>query len=274
MKQTKLCRHKRLLLALASAALLTPFGHALAQTLTPQLGDLILGFRGTDSPGQTLNLEVDLGNMSNFYGATPGSAIPLPALAIQDLVDTYGSSWYTRTDMVWGAVSSTGRISGMSDGHAPVDTLWATDPDGQPAWNRGSRFAQADASAIIEGLYSTGGGGLSGASSTANSSQAAVVDATSPGSWSYQDLKTAGESFGYFNPSVDNVVSNIAVSGQSVLELYELQPGSGAGADLGELILTQDGLSFQAIPEPSAGALVALGIGSALLLRRRKAVQA
>jgi len=30
-----------------------------------------------------------------------------------------------RTDLFWGAVSTTGRAAGTADGHAPVGTLWA-----------------------------------------------------------------------------------------------------------------------------------------------------
>ena len=274
MKQTKRGHRKMVLLAVASMAVLMPSVRGVAQTLTPNYGDLILGFRATGAPGETLNLEVDLGNMSNFYGAAVGSTIPLPALSMQDLSDVYGANWYTRTDLVWGAVATTGRASGTSDGHATVDTLWATTADGLPAWNRGSSFAQATASANIEPMFVGGSAGtLLGANSTTNSSKAAVINATGPGSWTYQDSKTAGESFGYFNPSVDGS-ANVA-GGQAVLALYELQPGTGAGTKLGNLVLSQADLSFQAVPEPSVGMLVILGLGcSAMLLRRREAVRA
>ena len=183
-----------------------------------------------------------VGNVSNFYGAAAGTTIPLPALAVQDLVDTYGANWSTRTDLVWGAISTTGRASGTSDGHAPKDTLWATAPSGANAWNRGSSSAQGLASGNIEVLYVAGSPGtLLGATPTTNSSSSAVIDATQVGSWSAQDLKSLGQSFSFFNPTIDNAVTNPAVS-----QLYELQPGSGPSTLLGDLILTSSGLSFQA----------------------------
>jgi hypothetical protein len=246
MKETMLNHRKVVLLNLAGLALLT--SAVQAQTITSSLDDLILGFYATGAPGQTLNLEVDLGSISNFYNAT--GSFPLPALAVQDLVNTYGASWSTRTDLFWGAVSTTGRATGTADGHAPVGTLWATAPDSQPAFNRGTVFAQKAASPNIEAMIVAGAAGsLYGAPSTTNSAHAAVIANSLAGSWSVQDQKTLGTSFGYFNPTVDNT-ANIPVGGQVVSDLYELQPASTsgfAGTLLGELVLTQSGLSFQAV---------------------------
>jgi hypothetical protein len=258
---------KMVLLALASAALLAPAIRAGAQTITPQLDDLILGFYAPSGTGQTVNLEVDLGNISNFYDAVAGSTNLLTALSVQDINDAYGANWSARTNLFWGAFATTGRANGTPDNHAPVGTLWATDPDGQPAWQRGSVFAQKDASASLEAVFVPGANGsLYGATATSNSSVAADINASQPGSWSSEDRKTVGTSFGYFNPTIDNGVS----TGTVVSELYELPPGDGAGTDLGELLLSPSGLSFVAIPEPSAGVLVAIGLGSIVLLRRRR----
>jgi PKD repeat protein len=254
-KETTLGHRKIVLLILAGFALLTSTVHA--QTVTTAFDELILGFYATGAPGQTLNLEVDLGNMSNFYNTT--GSIPLPALAVQDLVDTYGASWSTRTDLFWGAVSTTGRAVGTADGHAPVGTLWGTAPEGATAFNRGSVFAQKAASPNIEGMVVAGGAGsLLGAPSTTNSASAAIIDDSLADNWTAQDLKSIGTSFGYFVPTVDNTAF-IPLSGQVVSELYELQPtnASGvAGTLLGQLILTQSGLSFQAggvVAPPVAG---------------------
>ena len=234
------------LLAFASVVFLTPL--VPAATIAPAMNDLILGFRATANPGQTLDLEVDLGPMSQFYSAAAGSTIPLPKLAVQDLSATFGASWFTRTDLFWGAVATTGRAAGTPDSHAPVGTLWATAPAsaGTNAFNRGSIFAQKNASAAIEAMLVSGAlGTLNGATATANSTAAAVIDATQAGSWSVQDQKTQGTSFGYFNPTVDSVAT-VPSGGQVVAQLFELQPGTGTGTLLGNLILTRTGLSFQA----------------------------
>ena len=234
------------LLAFASVAFLAPL--VPAATIAPAMNDLILGFRATANPGQTLDLEVDLGPVSQFYSAAAGSTIPLPKLAVQDLSATFGASWFTRPDLFWGAVATTGRAAGTPDSHAPVGTLWATAPAsaGTNALNRGSVFAQKQASAAIEAMLVSGAlGTLNGATATANSTGAAVIDATQAGSWTVQDLKTQGTSFGYFNPTVDSVAT-VPSGGQVVAQLFELQPGTGTGTLLGNLILTRTGLSFQA----------------------------
>lgn len=268
MKTIILSHHKKILLALAAVALFTPAVHA--QTITTSLDDLVLGFYST-APGQTSDLEVDLGSISNFYNATGSFA--LPALSLQDLVDTFGANWSTSTNLFWGAVSTTGRNVGTADGHAPVGTLWATVPDGAFALNEGSVFAQKAASPNIEALITVGAAGsLDGATSTTNSGFAAVIPNALPGSWTAQDQKILGTSFSYFNPTVDNT-ANIPVAGQVVSDLYELQPTNApnvAGTLLGELVLTQGGLSFEAVPEPSTWVLVGFGLGLMTMLRRPK----
>ncbi|HVM59330.1 MAG TPA: PKD domain-containing protein [Verrucomicrobiae bacterium] len=257
MKQTKRTHRRIILVALAGVALLTPGVHVLAQTVTAQFGDLILGFRASGAPGQSLNLEVDLGSMSNFYGLAAGTTVSLPALALQDLANTYGSSWYTRTDLWWGAIATTGRASGTPDGHAPVDTLWASRAAGGPPWNRAGKSTQATSSAVIEPVITGDTYSLDGASSTTNSSESAIIDATQPGSWSIQEASTPGESFNHFNPTIDNLVTLPAAGDQVISALYELQPtnsGGVAGTFLGNLVLTRSGLSFQspATTAPSA----------------------
>jgi len=252
MKEMNFGRRTLVLLVIAGMAVLAPVKHAVAQTITPAFGDLILGFRATGSTGDAYNLEVDLGAISNLYDAVPGAVIPLPELAIQDLVDIYGPGWASRTDLFWGAVSTTGRTSGTPDGHAPKDTLWATDPNGEPAWDRDSQFTQGPASANIEPMYDAGSPGtLNGATPTTNSAEAAVLSNGATGSWGYQETKTTGTSFGYFNPTIDSVVT-MAPGGRVLAQLYELQPGSGAGTLLGYLSLTQTGLVFEATPPTPA----------------------
>ena len=245
MKKMQLSRYKAALVAVASVALLTQA--VLAATITPQMGDLILGFRATANPGQTVNLEVDLGPVSRFYNATSGQVIALPELSTADISAQYGAGWITRTDLYWGAVATTGRAAGTPDSHAPVDTLWATAPNCATAFLRKSSSAQGNASATIEAMIVAGSAGtLMGATSTANSTNAAVfADSSVAGTWSKQESKTAGVSFGFFSPTVDNYEgTNIVVS-----QLYELQPTSSAGVKgtyLGDLILTASGLSFKA----------------------------
>ena len=253
---------KMAVLALASVVLLTPVVHAATATIVPVMDDLILGFRATGAPGQTSNLEVDLGPMSQFYNATPGQVISLPGLSVQDLNNVFGTSWFTRTDLSWGAVATTGRAAGTPDSHAPVYTLWATAPNGNTAFVRKSAATQKNASAAIEAMLVAGSfGTLYDATSTTNSSTAAVIDATQAGSWTYQDLKTAGTSFGFFQPTVESAAT-VPVGGQVVAQLYELQPSSTLGLAstlLGNLVLTRTGLSFHAAGGSAAAVIGVTG---------------
>jgi PKD repeat protein len=228
----------------ASAALLTP--SVRAQTVSAQLGDLILGFRATGGTGAGVNLEVDLGSISNFYNGA-SSMLVLSGLVAQDIADTYGANWGTRTDLFWGAAATDGNAQADPNGKA-ASTLWATGVPGNTAPTRGSIGLQQPAATKIGEMYQGGLGSLNGATSTTNSSDAADIDNTQAGSWSIQE--TTGNSFGFFTPKIDGQLSS-----QDTLDLYELQPSSTfprpAGTLLGTLTLTQSGLSFQAVAAAS-----------------------
>ena len=259
-KQMKLC-----LLALAGAALLTP--SVRAGIVSAQQDDLILGFYATGGTGAGLNLEVDLGSISNFYNGA-NSGLTLSRLASQDLIDTYGASWGSRTDLFWGAAATDGNAQADPNGKL-ASTLWAT---GLTAPAVGTSGLQSPAATRIGGVYQGFVGSLNGSTSTSNSSAAASIANSASGSWSSQE--TGGNSFGYFSPKIDGQVSSVGT-----LQLYELQPSSTfprpAATDIGSLVLTQTGVSFQAVPEPSTWMMVMFGLGmSTVMSRQRRAVRA
>ena len=281
------------LLALAGTAFLTPSAHADTSTINPATTcDMILGFRvGTlyddqnnalaaQGIGSDLNLEIDLGPASQFYSPAT-SSFTLSGLVLADLVSTYGSNWSTRTDLYWGIVGAASRTSATSDGHAPAATIWATRAEETPgvqsiAWNRGSTLAQRGPISQIEPLY-VGTAPLNGATSTENSSVATVIGASTPGSWTSQDLSfSTSTSFGYFNGTIDNTTT-VALGAYSVLDLYELKPGSGSGTLLGgfgldstgTLTFSTDVTRFTTVPEPSCMVLLGLA-GGVLAFRLRR----
>jgi hypothetical protein len=244
MKDTTRSHRKMVLLTLASVALLTPAVRA--GTVSAQQDDLILGFRATGGVGAGVNLEVDLGSVSNFYNGV-SSTLTLSNLVTRDLIDTYGANWGTRTDLFWGAAATDGNAQADPNGK-PASTLWATGVPGNAAPLEGSSGLQAPVTTKIGGIYSGSIGSLDGATSTTNSSEAADINNTQTGSWSIQE--TSGNSFGFFSPKIDGQVSSVGT-----LDLYELQPSSTfprpPGTLLGTLILTQSGLSFNvAVPDP------------------------
>ncbi len=188
-----------------------------------------------------MNLEVDLGSVSNFYNGA-NSVLTFTNLVIQDIVNTYGANWGTRTDLFWGAAATDGNAQADPNGK-PASTLWATSVPGNAAPTEGSSGLQQPAATKIGELYQGGVGSLDGATSTTNSPEAAEINNTQAGSWSIQE--TTGNSFGFFNPKIDGQMSSVGT-----LNLYELQPSSTfprpPGTLLGELVLTQNGLGFEA----------------------------
>jgi hypothetical protein len=207
-------------------------------------GDLILGFRANGGQGQNVNLEVNLGSVSQFKGLASGSTQIISRLSVADLIATYGSGWATRTDLFWGIVGTAGRVS-KGPGGESIATLWATRAQEvvgtqSTAWTPGSRNAQFSASSVIETLYQGAPGSLNGAKSSTNSANAASINATLAGSYGYQDSYQNGVSFGFFNPTINDYVLADA-SGYAVSDLYESQPDSASSTYLGSFGLSSSG---------------------------------
>lgn len=259
-----------------------------AQAVTAIAGDLILGFRAAGGQGAAVNLEVNIGPASNYYGAAPGSFV-VTGLSVADLSTTYGGGWASRSDLSWGIVGTTG-VAAV--GIAPARTLWASraeDTPGTPStpWLRGSTFTLQVPSNNIASLYSGAPGSLENGSATANSLVSSVIDRSLGGSWTAQEDFTPGVSFRYFNPSVLGSMNNIpatpavydGVNGYGVLDLFEVRVGtSGAPGSLlgafglnngGQLVFSTDPGVFAPVPEPTT-TVTALGILFAAFLRRRR----
>jgi hypothetical protein len=206
-----------------------------AHAVTAAAGDLILGFKATGGMGADTNLEVNLGPASDFYGAAPGSATVLTKLSVQDLVETYGGDWATRSDLFWGVAGTTGvaAVSGV-----PARTIWASRPEATPGtastpWLRGATFTLQVPSNTISTLYTGAPGSIDRFTATPNSAFSSIVNAAETGSWTAQETFTPGVSFRYFNPSVMNaintfpaVVSAYDGTAYTVLDLFEVRPGT------------------------------------------------
>jgi hypothetical protein len=241
-------------------ALLAIFGVALTARaqVSANLNDLVLGFRASGGQGQNVNLEVNLGSVSQFQNQPAGTTLLISRLSAADLAATYGANWATRTDLTWGIVGTAGRISGGPNG-APVATVWATNAEAtvgtqSAAWTPGSRDAQFNVSSQIEALILASPGSLNGASATANSTSSSAINATLAGSYTYQDSFQVGTSFSFFNPSVNNTV-NAGSGTYAVSDLYELRVGASTATYLGSFGLLKTGtLTFSTSPSTFTGA--------------------
>ena len=269
-------------IALVGAALIPP--SAKAATINPTFSDLFLGFQvvtlyaddGTSLPAQGIgdgtNLIIDLGQASQFYNPSANnfSLTGLYGLSVQDLIDTYGANWNTRTDLEWGIVGTTGAGAGTTDGHAVKSTIWATVAEDTPGTISLSPRSRLPAT-LQNGAIGTniaplfvGTAPLNGASSTLNSSVSAEIGSSSQGSWS--SLATANGSFGIIGGSIQGS-TNSPIGTYAALDLYELQPSAKKtnGTFLGAFGLGNDGsLTFSvdpslfAAPEPSTSVYLTL----------------
>ena len=103
-------------------------------------------------------------------------------------------------------------------------------------------------------------------------------------SWTAEDEKLIGTSFGYFNPTIDNAVTNVNGSGNSISDFYELLTTNNInqpGTVLGKFELNSNGtfefIAATPVPEPSSMGLMGVGFLSLIamvLLRRRRSVLA
>src|SRR5215831_8612668 len=248
-------------------------------TISMSDGDMLLGFRTANAPGNTLNLEVDLGSFTQFTLMNGGSFF-LPQLSLLDLQGTYGAgtSWQ-RSDLFWSiATSSFNSVPGLPD-----NSLFETSvSNGNPSTVFKSQTATLQS--LVAANMDQGIGGLNGSTSTVNSNFAALI----PDSGNSYDANISNFG-GYTRPwnsnsfslmtfaNVENTTA-IPAGGFVSSDLYELLPttsGTANAVKLGTFELFGNGtLEFiSAIPEPSTYRMLALGgtlLCAFMILRRRR----
>jgi hypothetical protein len=240
-----------------------------AQTFSASEGDL---FFGVQEASASTDYVLDLGNAGSFF---TGTGTPLAAGTTltwnvgADLTTAFSSDYKSAGNVFYSIVG--GDASGATN--APTDTIWAAGPN-LTVLKRGPQSGQD----VLIGTIDTYTSGNSGNTTTSALGSSGVFLGKSglAAASSYSTIIGGGpNSFGYSAWGVSNITSDTA-SG-NVAALYELQPGSGNGIDLGTFTLnTSTGiLTFTAIPEPSTYAMIlgvfALGF---VMLRRRQQVTA
>jgi len=254
-----------------------------AQTVTANDGDVIMGFRTTGSPGNTLDLEVDLGSYMNF-DLMNGATFTLTQLSPLDLSGTYGSSWHTRSDLDWSVAATSYNVG--SDIGLPNNTYFVTSVNSggtSTVFKRQTSTLQLSVSQNIDALA----GGLTGEPSTANSNFAALI--TDSGNSYNTNISNGGSFTRPWNANstslmtFGNVENNANIPSGSYVasDFYELLPttsGTANAVDLGQFRLYDTGaLTFtavSAVPEPATTSALLVGLGVIGYVMRRRASKA
>lgn len=265
-----------------------------AKAATYANGNLLLGFRSSDTATFTSNLLVNLGAASTYRDAIANSAglVNLGGFGLTglgsldtDLKAVFGNDWATNSttlsSLKWGLVAGYSASSGSDI----AQTLYASKPEdiygtAGTGYNRASATSQGTPRSLITGMGTL----LTGASS--NNVNAVIVPNSTATSWSAYNPATpntyssglfnTGQSFSYFSNLQGNFSNGLS---GSALDLFRILPGtSGTGTYEGSFTLDSSGVVSYlsappaAVPEPSRALLLAAGLGSLMLRRRRKSV--
>jgi hypothetical protein len=245
------------LLSIAASCSLFQSVQAGPSTFTDTSRDLMLvfrktGFDGSFDVGQSV-FEVDIGQASIYYGATPGTHIPITAYSagtqLTNLFDDLD-------DFSWSISGCVPNYGDSGDPSKPITTLWLTDPRAVPStpntsWSRQGTYTQGAAGAHIESILA---GALTYAATATNSQDNTSTALAIPYGSGYNAnsyLTAVGNFGGTFPGDVENTtLPTFTTDGlPSISDFYELQPGSGQGTYLGYFELsTNGGLTFYAGP--------------------------
>ncbi len=280
---------KSLSIALSAITAVGLLGHSARAgnaAVTYATDDLLLGF---DEPGATNDYVVDLGQISSLNGGK-GLTQSFTILnnsgnygnVAADLSSTYnastnpnglfGPNWYSSTSgVVYSLQAATNGAAVGSDG---PDTLYTTVPAGDST-NSGFTRAAAGTQATGAGNIATVGTGYNG-TTTANSNEGVVENASSTNSYAYYQppgTGASGASFNYFNPS-NQADPTTALDFERIATATKNSGFQGSpGTDLGTFSLDSAGdltfTSINAVPEPSTYASLFLAAGSIFLISRR-----
>ena len=196
--------HAILALGLASQA---------AHAVTAGDGDVLLGFRATGGTGSSTNLVVNIGQASQFTGATGATTV---TSLNADLTAIYGASWATRTDLVWGVIGGTGHTDiSVSD---PAFTIYASRAEATlgtaaTAWTRKGTTGQTSTTSQVDTEKGTL---INGTAATA--ANAITQSASSSPSWTSQQT-LGGISFGAYNPTIEGTPAQ-------ALDFFRMAPSS------------------------------------------------
>ncbi len=218
-------------------------------------GDVLLVFWQAGQP----NLEVDIGPVSQFIGATPGSIITFTGSgANQFSLTQLNAAFSSYASVNWAGISD---VRGASVYGLPANTLFLTNPRSNLStltspYTSLSTFQQGSIGSIISTVagYLSAEGAIpwsSGQPANAISNTANVVIIPSGDSSSYVSIAgTPGSLAGNFNEGdIENQTPSPFTSGSTRSDFYELEPNTGAGVYLGYFEVDANGtLTFRVSP--------------------------
>lgn len=244
---------------------------ARAATVAYTTGDLVLAFRADGGTGASQSLLIGIGAAS-LYNAAVGN----PNLTLNvgtfgaDLLATYGSGWFDRTDLTWS-------VFGANDTANPSATLYAsraqtTFGTSAAAW---PVLTNASHRTATRGEISAVTTAFAGLEATANSAVSALqTNSSDPSSYS-QQVTFGSTDFGSLSQWT-NIQGNFG-PGSEALSLFRLNASTtnlGAFTISNAGAVTFSGTSVNIVPEPSKAVFSMLGTTLLLLRRRRPAVRA
>ncbi len=262
------------ILAIAAAATAAT---AQAGTTSYTDGDLLLGIvvPSSASPNFSSDYVVDLGQPGAVYNALIGggsiifswnSAASTLGNVNQDLINTFGANWNSRTDILFSVV---GCPSGSDNVPADAaDTVYTTNPNATSYLRRADSTVQSGTAANI----GAAGGGYDQNPTSANTDVGLVQSASGPSSYAgFQPgnntnfSESGGISFTQFSPNNEGKPSQTLYFDRLVPTIS----GTAPGQTLGTVTIDNTGVTFTAVPEPSAALMLIPLAGFLSIVRRR-----
>ncbi len=240
-----------------------------AWTFTP--ADLVIGFQATGGQGSTTNLFFNLGDSYDF---SQNGNLGTVGNMNDDLVNTFGANWNTRTDLYFGVF---GNRSNLSTTLEPGDIANGIEP-GRTVYLSSATLTAGAASlrgSLGSSTLATGTGNYTGLrnilpamTETAFADGVASINATANptewnNSWSSKN-PPAGASFLVFGGIQQNFS---ATGGDRMVDIQRMTANTPSTYE-GTIIIGADG-SISAIPEVSSS-LLAGAAGILLCFRRRR----
>jgi hypothetical protein len=243
-------RLKQFLCALSAAAagiLSTPVTSEAA--LEANERDLFLCFRAGDGTGYMVNI----GSASQFSSATGSITVDIGGNLAANLDAALGDGWETRADVMW-SISGVQKTAGED---LPANTMFASRAQpvaGTPStpWNRPSAFGAGAPALKMETMRSRFITGTTAGQTEVDPNELKQDPEDLNGYVQYQpggDNTSGLTAFGYFTNGALGIENHFGPRGEgeptgtagSVLDLYQLIPGSGAGTRIGTFQLNDSG---------------------------------